>query len=183
MFYYARGLAQGTLLARTVKPVSFRWVYLAPVLATFALVVLLTVYYYPSLPAERMATHFNIGDQPDGWMARDLFVATYLGLSALFVGMDLLALIVATREPLIAFGRWGANWRMDPARGLTYMGIAFAWGELILAGTWLNVVWFNTRGVFLFPFAAILWVLVPMIAILVGLFFALAKREAGGNNA
>jgi hypothetical protein len=96
--------------------------------------------------------------------------------------MDALAVVVATREPLIAFGRWGANWRLDPERGLIYTGVALALVNLILVGVLLNVVWFNTRGTFLFSFFSLLWMIVPLIAILIAMFFALAKRESGEEN-
>lgn len=177
MFVYARGLAQGTAIARQVAPVRFRWAYLAPVLITFALLAAVAAYLYTSLPVDRMATHFNINEQPDGWMPRDSFIVSYLGMALLFVILDAVAVVVATREPLIAFGRWGANWRLEPERGLIYVGVAFALVNLILVGVLLNVAWFNTRGMFLFPFSALLLSIVPLIAILIALFFFLGRRE------
>jgi uncharacterized membrane protein len=178
MFIYARGLAQATPLAREIKPVKFRWAYLAPVLVTFALLVAVAAYVYPTLPAERMATHFNLAEQPDGWMPRDSFLVSYLGLALLFVALDALAVIVATREPLIAFGRWGARWRLDPERGLIYAGCAFALVNLILLVVLWDVARFNTRGAHLFPLSLLFWMIFPLIAILVALFFLLARREA-----
>lgn len=177
MFLYSRALAQGTPMAREVTPVRFHPAYLAPGLVSFALLVAVAAYFYPTLPADRMATHFNIYDQPDGWMPRDGFVLSFLGLAAIFVLLNVLAVVVATREPLIAFGRWGAGWRLDPERGVIYMGIAFALVNLILIGVLLNVIWFNTRGGFLFPFLSLLWIIVPLIAVLIAMFFALARRE------
>ncbi len=177
MFFYARGLAQGTAIAREITPVRFRLAYLASVLVTFALLVAVAAYLYPTLPIDRMATHFNINEQPDGWMPRDSFIISYLGIALLLVVMDAIAVIVATREPLIAFGRWGAKWRLDPERGLIYTGAAFALANLILVGVLLNVVWFNTRGGFLFPFSALLWAILPLIAIFIALFFFLGRRE------
>ncbi len=178
MFVYARGLAQGTALAREITPVRFRWAYLAPVVVTFALLIAVAVYLYPTLPADRIASHFNINDQPDGWMSRNDFFVSFLGFGLLFVVMDALAVVIATREPLIAFGRWGAKWRLDPERGLIYTGAALALGNLIMVGVLLNVAWFNTRGTFLFSFFSLLWMIVPLVAILIALFFFLGKREA-----
>jgi uncharacterized membrane protein len=178
MFIYSRGLAQGTAMAREITPVRFRWAYLAPVVVTFALLVAVTAYLYPTLPADRIASHFNINEQPDGWMSRNDFFVSFLGFGLLFVVMDALAVVVATREPLIAFGRWGANWRLDPERGLIYTGVALALANLIMVGVLLNVAWFNTRGTFLFSFFSLLWMIVPLIAILIALFFFLGKREA-----
>ncbi len=178
MFVYSRGLAQGTALAREVMPVRFRWAYLAPVVVTFALLVAVAAYLYPTLPADRIASHFNINEQPDGWMSRNDFLVSFLGLGLLFVVIDALAVIVATREPLIAFGRWGANWRLEPERGLIYTGVALALANLIMVSVLLNVAWFNTRGTFLFSFLSMLWMIVPLIAILIALFFFLGRREA-----
>jgi uncharacterized membrane protein len=178
MFFYARSLAQGTVIAREVMPVRFRWAYLTPVFATFALLVAFMVYFYPALPAERIASHFNINDQPNGWMSRNDFVVSFLALGLLFVAIDVIAVIVATREPLIAFGRWGSNWRLDPERGLIYTGMAFALVNLVIIGVLANIVWFNTRGAFLFPFSALLFAIVALIAVLIALFFTLARREA-----
>ena len=183
IFVYARGLAKGTAIARELKPVEFRWAYLAPVLVTFALLVAVLVYFYPTLPAARMATHFNINDQPDGWMSRSDFAVSFVGLAALLVVMDALVVAISTREPLIAFGRWGSGWRLDPARGLIYTGVALALTNLILIATLLNVIWFNTRGAFLFPFLSLLWAIGLLIAIVIAMFFTLARRETEGNHA
>lgn len=177
MFFYARHLARGAPIAREIAPVKFRWVYLAPVLVTFALLVALAAYWYPQLPADRMAVHFNWAEQPDGWQARDEFLAQFLGLAALFVILNAIAVIVATREPLIAFGRWGARWRLDPARGLIYTGFALALMNLIFIAVLWDVAWFNTRGVHAFPLSLLFWVIFPLIALLIGMFFWLARRE------
>jgi len=176
LFFYARRLAQGTPMARELAPVRFRWIYIVPALVTFALLVALAAYWYPTLP-ERMAVHFNIAEQPDGWQARGEFLVTYLGLAALFILLNLAAVFIATREPLIAFGRWGKTWRLDPARGLLFTSLAFALANLILLAVLWNVVWFNTQGVHAFSYWLILWLIVPLIALIVGLFFALARRE------
>jgi uncharacterized membrane protein len=176
MFVYARGLARGTTIAREIAPVKFRWAYLAPVLLTFAVLVALAVYFYPQLPADRVATHFNIAEQPDGWQARDEFLVMFLGLAALISVLDVIAVVVATREPLIAFGRWGSSWRLDPERGLIYAGVALAVTNLIFIAALWDIAWFNTRGAHAFPLSAFFWVLIPLIAILVVMFFGLARR-------
>jgi len=178
MFLYARHLAQGTTMAREVTPVRFRWVYLAPVFVTFAMLVALMAYVYPLLPPERMATHFNINDEPDGWMSRASFVASFIGMSALFLGLNVAAVLIATREPMIAFGRWGTRWQIDPARGLVYTGIAMALTNVVLLVALLDVAWFNIRGAHLFPMSLFLGMLIPLIVILVALFFKLARRNA-----
>jgi uncharacterized membrane protein len=177
MLIYSRTLAQGTTLAHELAPVKFRWAYLAPVLVTFALLVAVMLYFYPALPAAQMATHFDINDQPNGWMPRDVFVVSYLGLAALFVILNAVAVIVATREPLIAFGRLGAHWRIDPERGLIFAGFAFALTNIIFIVALLATAWYNIHGTQLFPLSALVWMILPMIAIFMALFFALARRE------
>ncbi len=182
MFVYARRLALGTPVAREFAPVRFRWAYLAPVLATFVLLAVIAIYFYPQLPAERLATHFDINDQPNGWMARDAFYATYLGLAALFLVLDGAVVLVASREPLIAFGRWGATWRLDPERGLIYTGLAFALVNVILIVVLFDIVAFNLQSAHLFPLSLLLWLIVPLVALLIALFFVLGRREPGVSH-
>jgi uncharacterized membrane protein len=177
MFVYARRLAQGTAIARELTPVRFRWAYILPVLVTFGLLAAVAIYFYPLLPAERMATHFGLDDRPNGWMSRDGFYISYLGLAAMLVVLDALAVFLATREPLITFGRWGASWRLEPERGLIYMALAFALANLLLIVVLADVVEFNLHGKHLFPLSALFWLIVPFIAILIALFFALGRRE------
>jgi|GEM_PF-1056425 uncharacterized membrane protein len=174
---YARQLARDTAPMRELAPVKFRWAFLAPVLITFALLIAVMLYFYPTLPAQKMATHFNIAEQPDGWMTRDAFVVSYLGIAALIAAINLVVVIVATREPLIAFGRWGACWRLDPARGLIFAGCTFALTNLILIVALGDVAWFNTRDAHLFPLSLLLWMIIPLIAILVALYFWLGRRD------
>lgn len=177
MFLYARRLARGTPIAREMAPVPFRWAYLVPTLLTFALLVALAVYWYPQLPADRLAVHFNIAEQPDGWQARKEFLMQFFGLAALLVVWNVIVVIVATREPLMAFGRWGTRWRLDPARGLWYTGLALALTNVILMAVLWDIAWFNTRGTHAFPLSLLLWITLPLIVLIVGLFFALARRE------
>lgn len=176
MFVYARGLAQGAPITREITPVKFRWAYLAPVLISFGLLVALMVYFYPQLPAARMATHFGFDDRPNGWMPRDTFVVSYLGLAALFVVINLVVVLVATREPMIAFGRWGSRWLLTPERGLIFAGLAFALTNIIFMIALWATAWYNIYGVHAFPLSLFLWMLVPFLALIVGLFFLLGRR-------
>lgn len=178
MFWYARRLAQGTALAREIKPVAFRWAYLTPSFVTFLVLVLLAAYFYPQLPAGQMATHFGLNDQPNGWMPRDVFFATFLGMAALFVLLNAVVVLVATREPLIAFERLGSTWWMDPERGLWYGGLAFGLVNLILILALGDVGWYNLYGYHLFPLSVFFWIIIPIAVILIGLFFVLGRRTA-----
>ncbi len=178
LFVYARNLARGTVIARELTPVKFRWAYLMPVLISFTALVAFAAYVDPILPVEKMATHFNINDQPDGWMSRDYFMVTYLGMSLLFVVLDGFVVFLATREPLIAFGRWGARWRLEPERGLIFVGVTFALVNLILIVVLWQIARFNLTGVFAFPMGWLLWMIVPLIGLIVALFFWLGRRES-----
>jgi uncharacterized membrane protein len=178
MFVYARRLAQASEAARDVAPVKFRWAYVAPVLITFGVLMVSMAVAYPQLPSDRLATHFDLSNRPDGWSTRDGFVLGYAGLAALYVLIDMAVVMLATREPLIAFGRWGSKWRLDPERGLVYSGTAFSLVNLILIGVFADIYWFNTRGLHLFPLSALLWMIVVLVAVLIGLFFLLGRRES-----
>lgn len=181
MFLYARNLARGVVMARALAPVKFRWAYLAPVLITFALLVVFAAYWYPQLPADRVATHFNWAEQADGWQTRDEFFATFLGLAAFFVVLNVSIVIWATREPLIAFGRWGARWQLEPGRGLFYTGCALALMNLIFVIVLWDIAWFNTRGAHAFPLVWLFWMIFPLIAFLIGMFFWLGRRMPRGE--
>ncbi len=176
MFAYARGLAQGIPLAREIRRVPFRWSYLMPVFVTFLVLVALVAYFYPALPADRVASHFNFANQPDGWTSRDSFVVEFLGVASLFLLLDAAVVLIATREPLVAFGRWGSTWRLDPERGLTFVGITFALVNLSLAAVLWDVLWFNTRGAHAFPLTFLFWLIIPITVLIVALFFLLARR-------
>jgi hypothetical protein len=83
---------------------------------------------------------------------------------------------------MIAFGRWGATWRLDPERGLIYTGLAFAMVNVILITVLFDVVAFNLGGAHLFPLSTLLWLIVPLVALLIALFFVLGRREPGASH-
>lgn len=176
MFVYARGLAQGTELAKKIAPARFQWAYIVPVIASFLVLVVLAAYLYPSLPADRLATHFDLQNRPDGWSTRDGFMSSFLGIAGIFLLLDIAVVLLATREPLVAFGRWGASWQLDPERGLIFTGIAFALTNVILMAAMLDVGWFNTRGLHLFEPWLLLGMAAAMVLFFVALFFMLGRR-------
>ena len=181
MFAYARSVGQATPMAHELVPVRFRWAYIAPVLVTFALLVAFVVYIYPTLPANRVPSHFNINDQPDGWQSRDEFMATFLGMSVLFLALNALVVFIATREPMIAFSRWGTSWRLSPERGLILVGLALSLVNLIFIALLWNIGWLVTRGALAFSFWWILWMIVPLIIAMVALFFLLGAKETASH--
>ncbi len=175
--FYARRLAQRTVLAQEITPVQFRWAYLAPVLVSSAALIAAGVYFYPFLPPDRVATHFDFNGQPNDWMSRGSLYLFFIGLGLFLVLINALVVLVATHEPLIAFKRWGARWRMGPEHGLVYTGLALGLGDLILAYAFLDIGWFNTRGSHVVPITAFLWIVFLLIPILIALFFVLGQRE------
>ncbi len=178
MFLYARALAQATSLARQLPPAKFRWVYVVPVLVTFLALVFMALYVYAALPVDHVASHFGWSGQADGWSTRGEFLVTFLGMAAFLVLGDLAVVAVATREPLISFGRWGSSWELDPERGLIYTGVAVAASNLILIGVLWDVFWFNVHGAHLVSPSLFLWFIVPLIALLVLAFFVLGRRTS-----
>lgn len=55
-------------------------------LALCALCVAQAVYYYPRLP-ETVASHFGLNGQPDAWSSKTFFVAFYLVMTGICVGL------------------------------------------------------------------------------------------------
>lgn len=176
--FYARRLAQGTEVEREIAPVKFRWRFLAPVLLTFALIVTVGAYFYPVLPADHIATHFDFEGRANDWMSRDSFMLFSIGMGVFLLLINSVVVLIATREPLITFGRWGAHWRMDPERGLLFTGIALGLGNLILAFVLFDIAWFALHGSHVIPIATFLWIVMLIIPILIGLFFVLARRSS-----
>jgi uncharacterized membrane protein len=75
----------------------FHKLSLSMFLATCVLCVIHVVYYYPQLP-DRVACHFGLGGNPDGWSSKTTFLGTYL----IAVGVcSLLMLVVAYGLPYI----------------------------------------------------------------------------------
>ena len=176
LYLYARNHAQRSALP-PMAPVRFRWSYLAPAGITLTLLLALAAWFYPALPTERIATHFNFAEQPDGYMSRDGFYASFLGLAALCTLLNGAVVLVATREPLIALSRWGSRWILEPSRGLYYIGAAMAALTLILIVALWDVAWFNTHGAHAFPLSWLLWLTVPVILGFITLYFVLATKR------
>ncbi len=178
MFVYTRNLARGVPMTHAIAPVKFRWWYILPQMITFLLVVALLAYFYPQLPQGRMATHFGLDDQPNGWMTRATFAETIIGLGVFILAMNVAIVLIATREPMIAFGRMGTRWQITPTNGLIFMSIVFAMTNVIIFIAVADTIAFNLNGAHLFPLSLLGWMLLPFMAIIVGLFFVLAKRKA-----
>jgi uncharacterized membrane protein len=179
MFAYARTVGQATPIAQELVPVEFNWGYLVPVLVTFIMLLALAMYVYPALPANRVPSHFNINDQVDGWQTRNEFLATFLGLGLFFVILNWVTVFVSTREPLVAFSRWGQGngWRLDPERGLIFVGVMFASLNLLFMAILWNIAWLTAHGALAFSFAQLLPVILIVVVSAMVLFFLFAQKE------
>lgn len=76
-YYYAKGLAQEDS-AEEVTPspeqVRLRKIYVVFALVLNLVLLIVSLWYYPKLPAQ-MATHFLADGQPDGWVVKPLALA------------------------------------------------------------------------------------------------------------
>lgn len=174
---YSRRLAMATAEARDLKPVPFRWAYVAPVLASAAAVLVFAAWVYPQLPAVQLATHFDAAGNANGWSGRDEFIASFLVLAALFSAMDIAVVIWATREPLIAVDRLGDSWWMSPERGLIFMAGMMTFLNLFFAFLLWDTAVFNLTGAHAIPANLLIWIVVPILAAVIIGFFALAQRR------
>ncbi|MGB8644625.1 MAG: SdpI family protein [Anaerolineae bacterium] len=153
---------------------GFGWPYLLPILLTLALLAASSLYFYPQLPLARMASHFNIHDQPDGWTTRDAFMQTFQGLAVTMLVVNTVLILIAAfsrRKPRVPLG-W--PWNKLPTRGLFYVGIALSLLNSMITIIQLNVLWFNTRGVLLFPFGNMFLFAAPLLLALVLLYWLIA---------
>jgi len=174
---YSRRLALGTPVARELKAVPFRWTYVLPVLVSAVVLVAVALYFYPQLPAERLATHFDMEGNANGWMSRNEFMATFLALASLFTLLDVGVVAWTTREPLIAIDRLGNSWWMSPERGLAFMAAVMTFMNLFFGVLLWDTAQFNLRGAHLLPMNMFIWIVLPILVVVVAGFFLLAQRR------
>lgn len=177
LILYSRRLAQGTRVARELRPVAFKWSYLAPVLISLAVFLAMAIYLYPQLPAHRLASHFDLTGNPDGWMDRNGFMVSFLGIAVFCALLNVVVVFWATREPLIAVDRLGSSWWMGPERGLIFLGMVMAILNLIFAIVLWDVALFNIQGAHPLPMGLFVWMVVPIVIVVVAGFFLLAQRR------
>jgi uncharacterized membrane protein len=174
---YSRTLAQATQLARDLKPVPFRWAFVAPVLVSGAVLVAVALFFYPQLPADHIATHFDLYGAADGWADRNGFVLSWLVLAGLFTLLDLALVVWTTREPLIAVDRLGDRWWMGPERGLTFMAAIFTFLNLFFCVLVWDTAAYTLQGAHLIQSNMLIWTVVPILLAVVAGFFLLAQRK------
>jgi hypothetical protein len=89
-------------------------------------------HYYPMLP-EKMATHFGVDGQPNGWMSKDQFAFFYIGFLIVVSGAFAVTGALATKLPDRMFripnkSYWFAPERAEETRkglgrDLTFIGL------------------------------------------------------------
>ncbi len=175
---YSRRLAQKTQLARDLRPVAFRWVYVTPALASAALFLAYAIYLYPQLPATHLATHFDLAGKANGWMDRNEFYVFFLGLGLLLTLLDVVVVFWATREPLIAIDRLGSSWWMSPERGLIFLGIIMAFLNLMFAVLLWETARVNIQGAQTLSVGTVWGIALAILVVTVAGFFLLAQRRS-----
>ena len=174
---YSRRLAKGTKVQRELRPVAFRWSYVAPVLVSFGALLAYALYLYPQLPATHLATHFDMAGKANGWMDRNEFFIFFLGLTLLLSLLDVGAVLLATREPLIAIDRLGTSWWMTPERGLILLGVLMTVMNVVFVIVLWDTAAFNIQGAHALPMEMFFWIMAPIVLVAVGGFFALAQKS------
>lgn len=169
---YARGLAALLSHRERPRPVPFRWAYLLPSVAVFALCIILSVLFWMDLPPGLMATHFDLGGDPTDFMTRNQVLAIALGIS-----LVLLVLNIATYGTLRGAPRALAS-NIDAERFLTFVGLTFAFGQGLVFFTLLDTLWYGLYKAHVLP----LW-LPPLVAVaaaplLLVAFAASLRRQA-----
>lgn len=176
LFFYTRRLALGSETARGLMPVRLDWSLFAPALGAWALLTVVTLALYPSLP-EVLATHFNAAGQPDGWSSRTSFAILYLGLGLLMAVLPSAAALIARTEPVIGLSRLG-GWRLEPHQGILVSSWGMALANLFLLVVLLDLVWFNWYAVHLVsPGLLVVLAMVVLLGGVLLLFFRYARRS------
>ena len=184
LFAYTRRLAQGTVPAASLRVVPLCWRRMALPLGSLAVVGVNALVAWRLLPLGRVATHFNLAGEADGWSSRAGLVLVFVIASAILTLIPVIVNLVASREPAIAISHLGGLY-MPPGRGLAYIGGAIALTNLFMVVILWDLVSFNTRGVHLAPsLGGVIW---PAVAVLlagiIGLFFVYARRAGGPGDA
>ncbi len=152
-----------------MRPLHFRWKYIALPLGILGLSAAMAAFFYPRLPAA-LAYHFAAG-APDRWMDRASFLAWMLVPQFLLAG-----LAGGVIRGMLALAR-RAQPEKTPEGILLVMGNMIALPQAILSFAMLNVFSYNAYGAQIMP----LWLFALIVMALgggaLGVFFILAMRQ------
>lgn len=168
LFSYTRALARQQKVEAKVERLPFRWRCVTLPLALCLVSLLVAAYFYPRLEETRIASHFNLRGQPDGWMGRQAFLATMLAIQFAFGGVSL-----ALVRWVSAWLRPGVPGQVSPSASQWLLGNLLAIGQLVVLYAMADTFWYNLHQAHLLPVwlfiivAVILATLVPLFAIAV----------------
>ncbi len=164
--------------AATGKGLAFRWTYILLPLAVLLISIILSLYFYPRLPAE-VATHFRPDGTPTRLLSRGISMVWVLAPQLFFT--------------LIAAGTtWGitklgflsqpsADSWIRPHRILQFMGNAFALPQLVLFLVMLDIFSYNSYQIHIMPLWASVFIVVGLatviFAILLVMLIAKARKQ------
>ena len=170
-----RRSAQGEKATRKAERLPFRWSYVILPLAILLLSIILTAYFYHLLPTE-VAYHLKPEGSPDKWLSRGAIIAwmltpqLFLTLVAGGITWGVTKLGIASRQPE---GAW-----IKPERVLSFMGNMVALPQIILAFAMLDIFSYNSYQVHIMPLWIFALIVMGLGAIILGVFFILAMRQA-----
>ena len=161
------------------ESLSFHLSYIILPVAVLFLCIILTAFFYHRLPPD-IAYNMKSGDSPDKWLSREAILAwmlipqLFLALVAGGITWGITKLGILSRQPADAL--------VKPERLLSFMGNMIALPQLILAFAMLDIFSYNSYQVHIMP----LWVFALIVmgagAIVLGIFFIQAIRQAWISN-
>jgi uncharacterized membrane protein len=152
-----------------MRPLHFRWRYIALPLVILVVSVTMAAIFYARLPAD-LAYHFTDGS-PDRWMPGALFLAWMLVpqflLAALAAGIVLGVIRLAGPRQ----SRPGAE------RILGVMGNMVALPQVVLSFAMANIFSYNAYGAQIMPLWLFTVIIMALSGIVLGIFFLLALKQ------
>jgi len=152
-----------------MRPLHFRWRYIALPLVILVVSVTMAAIFYARLPAD-LAYHFTDGS-PDRWMHRAFFLAWMLVPQFLFAGLAAgivggVIRLAGPRQP-----RPGAE------RILGVMGNMVALPQVVLSFAMTNIFSYNAYGAQIMPLWLFTVIAMALSGIVLGTFFILTLKQ------
>ena len=149
-----------------MEKLPFRWRYVAAPLVLCAASLLLAAYFYPRLEGTRIASHFNLRGEPNGWMSRQAFV---LIMVAIQVGFAAVSIVLARWTSSLL--RPGTPGQIPGVASQWLLGNILAIGQIIVLFVMADTFWYNLHHAHLLPvwlfiiIAVVIAAMGPMAAI------------------